>query len=164
MEEKQKILKMLLPLAVLKTLTQAAEQAVPQAILVAGFVPIRSFPFRVGRESRVKIVDGRVERIERERPHSTVPNNDLYLVDDGHLLNISREHFQIEQDQGRFYLYDRGSACGTLVGERGLGGEKGEETIELHDGDIITVGTRQSPYIYQFIVLDELEVRLQERL
>ena len=159
MDEKQTILKKLIPVAVLKALTPAAEQAVPQAILVAGLVPIRSFPFRVGRESRVKIVDGRVERIERERPQSTIPNNDLYLVDDGHLLNISREHFQIEQDQGKYYLYDRGSACGTLVGEQGLGRENREETVELRDGDIITVGTRQSPYVYQFIVLDELEVR-----
>jgi pSer/pThr/pTyr-binding forkhead associated (FHA) protein len=162
MDEKQEILQKLLPVAVLKTKTPAAEQAVPQTILVDGLVAIRSFPFRVGRESRVKIVDGRVERIERERPQNTVPNNDLYLVDDGHLLNISREHFQIELDHGKFYLYDRGSACGTMVGDRRLGGEDMDETVELRDGDIITIGTRQSPYVYQFIVLGEVEVSLKE--
>ncbi len=159
MSEKRLILEKVMPVAVLKALTSAAQQAVPQSMLVAGFVLIRNFPFRVGRESRVKIVDGRVERIEREKPGNSRPNNDLYLVDDGHLLNISREHFQVEKDGGSYYLYDRGSACGTLVEDRAVGGKDGDETVELHDGDIITVGTGQSPYVYQFITLDGYELR-----
>jgi pSer/pThr/pTyr-binding forkhead associated (FHA) protein len=161
MDEKKKILEKIIPVAVLKALTVAAERAVPQTRLIADIVPIYSFPFRVGRESRVKIIEGRVERIERERPHGS-PNNDLYLVDDGHLLNISREHFQIERDGERFYLFDRGSACGTVVEERSAGGGDREETIEIRDGDVITIGTRQSPYVFQFMVLDGFEVRKKE--
>jgi len=159
MSEKRLILEKVVPVAVLKALTSAAQQAVPQAMLIAGCIPIRNFPFRVGRESRVKIVDGRVERIEREKAGTSRPTNDLYLVDDGHLLNISREHFQLEKDGDRYYLYDKGSACGTLVEDRAVGGKDADETIELHDGDIITVGTSQSPYVYQFITLDGYELR-----
>ncbi len=162
MEEKQKIIETIIPVAVLKALTDAAERAVPQTILISGMVPIRRFPFRVGRESRVKIIEGRVERIERERPEEGSPTNDLYLVDDGHLLNISREHFQIEREGEKFYLYDRGSACGTMVEEQSVGGGDRNETIELRDGDVLTIGTRKSPYVFQFLVLDSFEVRKKE--
>lgn len=163
MTEKQKILEKLMPLAILKAMTPAAEQAVAQTVLVEGIVPLRTFPFRVGRESRVKMVDGKVERIERVKHGITngsfVANNELYLIDEGHLLNISREHFQIERDGDKFYLYDRNSACGTLVEDRGVGGDNEEDTVELQDGDTITIGTRQSPYIFQFIVVAGFEVR-----
>lgn len=163
MTEKQKILEKIMPLAILKAITPAAEQAVAQTVLLEGIVPLRTFPFRVGRESRVKMIDGKVERIERVKhgaQHgSFVPNNELYLVDEGHLLNISREHFQIERDGEKFYLHDRNSACGTLVEDRAVGGDNEEDTVELQDGDTITVGTRQSPYIFQFIVVTGFEIR-----
>ena len=158
MENKKEILEAIMPFAVLKALTPMARQSVSKAAHVDGMVPVRSFPFRVGRESRVKIIDGRIERMERVKVGESTPNNDLYLVDDGHLLNISREHFQIEKNGTRFFLYDRGSACGTLVNEDAIGGNEGEDTSELRDEDIITVGTRQSPYRFQFIVLEEYEI------
>lgn len=160
MTEKKKIMEKIMPVAVLKAMTPAAEQAVAKTVLVEGIVPLRNFPFKVGRESRVKMVDGKIERIERVKNVQVSPNNDLYLVDDGHLLNISREHFQIERDGDRFYLFDRGSACGTLVEDQAVGeGDGRESTVELKDGDTITIGTRQSPYIFQFVVLAGFEVR-----
>jgi pSer/pThr/pTyr-binding forkhead associated (FHA) protein len=162
MEEKREVLKTFMPQAVLRAMTPIAMQSVPQSMLIEGLVAIRKFPFRVGRESRVKIVDGRVERIERVRANTSAPNNDLYLIDDGHLLNISREHFQIERNGEKFYLYDRGSACGTIIGERAVGGEDRGETVELKDGDKIIIGTSKSPYIFQFIVLDNFEIRERE--
>lgn len=158
MDQKRRILESIMPVAVLKALTPLAEQCVPRTVLVEGMVAVRTFPFRVGRESRVKIIDGRVERIERVKSTSLTPNNDLYLVDDGHLLNISREHFQIEHNGSKFFLYDRGSACGTFVGGTGVGGEDREETVELKDGDEIIIGTKQSPYVFQFIVLEGFEI------
>lgn len=106
----------------------------------------------------MKIIDGRIERIERVRTNNVDPNNDVYLIDDGHLLNISREHFQIEQSGDRFFLYDRGSACGTIVNGRRVGGDDSDETVELQDGDVITIGTRQSPYTFQFILLNGFEI------
>ncbi len=162
MEEKQIILEQIMPAAVLKAITPSAEHAIPQTLMTDGLVCIRTFPFRVGRESRVKMIDGKVERVERVKYSKVEASNELYLVDDGHLLNISREHFQIEKDGDRYYVYDRGSACGTRNGDEVAGGGDTDGTIELKDGDIITVGTKNSPYRYQFILLDQYEVRLKE--
>lgn len=155
MIDKNEIAEAMRPIAVLKAMNSSTEQAVSCMQLVNGMVPVRSFPFRVGRESRVKIVDGRVERIERVKESLNTPNNDLYLVDKGHLLNVSREHFQIERLDGKYYLYDRDSTCGTFVGETGVGSGYGDNSIELNDGDLITLGTKNSPYIFQFVLLEE---------
>ena len=57
METRQAILAHFIPKAVLKALTREAELAAPQGLVVAGMLGIRGFPFRVGRESRGKIVD-----------------------------------------------------------------------------------------------------------
>ncbi len=159
MDEKRKILENIMPTAVLQAMTPTAERSVPQFLLADGFVAIRKFPFRIGRESRVKMIDGRVERIERAKFNDAEPNNDLYLIDDGHLLNISREHFQIEKDADNYYLYDRGSACGTRIGEKVVGGEDADGTVELSDGDIITIGTATSPYSFKFILLDQFKIQ-----
>ena len=93
--------------------------------------------------------------IER-RGFGAAPNNDLYLFDRGSLKYISREHFQIERrEAGRFVLRERGSACGTLVGNEQIGGEREVEEIALEDGNTIVVGGSESPYVFQFIVLDQ---------
>ncbi len=152
MEDKREILKKFLPAVVLKAMTPQTLQSVSCTAHIDGFIPVRTFPFRVGRESRVRIIDDRIERIERIRKDVAVPNNELYLVDYGHLLNISREHFQIEKNGSRFFIYDRGSACGTRVNDKEAGLE-GDDTVELFDNDIITVGTRQSPYQFKFILV-----------
>lgn len=162
MTDKLEILKKIMPVAVLEAMSPATIQAVSQSVLVDGMVPLRCFPFRVGRQSRVKIIDGRVERIERVTSDSATPNNDLYLVDNGPQLNVSREHFQIEKEGDRFYLYDRNSDCGTFVEEKQVGGSNNEMTVEIKDGDVITVGTKQSPYIFRFVVLDGFELRLKK--
>ncbi len=157
MDEKQTILDVVTPKAVLKAMTPESIKATPQLSLVEGVVCIRKFPFRVGRESRIKKINGRLERIERAKLDNRPPSNDLYLVDDGHLLNISREHFQIEKSGNDYVLVDRGSACGTRVGEISVGGNDSTGSLPLKDGDMICVGTKTSPYIFQFITLDEFE-------
>jgi len=161
MTEKPELLKKLIPRAVLKAMTPEATLAVSQMLIVDGIVPLHHFPFRIGRESRVKILDGRVERIERVKVENDFSNNDLYLVDDGGQFNVSREHLQIEKDGDSFYLYDRGSENGTLVDGRQVGGG-GESTVELKDGAMVTIGTKQSPYVFQFIDLDGFEVQLSK--
>lgn len=158
MEEKRIILEAVTPVAVLKAMTLEAKKSVPQLSLVDDVVCIRKFPFRVGRESRIKKVNGRLERIERSKLDDRQPSNDLYLVDDGHLLNISREHFQIEKNGNEYVLFDRGSACGTRVGEITVGGGDSTGSLPLKDGDVISVGTKASPYVFQFITLDEFEI------
>ncbi len=155
MDEKQAILEAVIPMAVLKAMTPEAKKAVPQSVLIEGVVCIRKFPFRVGRESRVKKINGKVERIERTKLDNKEPNNDLYLIDDGHLLNISREHFQINKKGDEFILFDRGSVCGTHIQDINVGGNDSPGSLTLKDGDIICVGTKTSPFVFQFITLDE---------
>lgn len=154
MDDKQAILMAVRPLAVLRPMTPEAMEAVPHQYLAAGYICVRGFPFRLGRESRVRM-SGRHERImERPRFHGGGPNNDCYLVDAGHPLNISREPFQIESRSGGGYkLVDRGSACGISVNGKHLAGhDRGGDTV-LVEGDVITVGSESSPYIYRFISL-----------
>jgi pSer/pThr/pTyr-binding forkhead associated (FHA) protein len=159
MDEKKKILEAITPIAVLKAMTSEAKRAVPQTLLQEGMVGVRKFPFRIGRESRVKKINGKFERIERTKLDDRKPSNDLYLVDDGHLLNISREHLQIEKHGSEYMLVDRGSACGTRVGSAVVGGHDATGRMPLQDGDIIAIGSKSTPYLFQFISLDEFEIR-----
>jgi hypothetical protein len=151
MNDKQSILKVFLPRAVLKAMTPEAEHAVPESWIESGFVGIRDFPFRVGRESRGVMVDGKFHRLERPRAGRQEPNNDLYLVDAGPELEVSREHFQIERTGEGYRLVDRGSTCGTFVGTLRLGGDEARMSAPLNDGDIIGIGTESTPYRYRFI-------------
>jgi pSer/pThr/pTyr-binding forkhead associated (FHA) protein len=127
----------------LKALTPESRSALGGTIL-----KITQFPFRVGRESRV---------FERDYPDSrrltdSARNNDLYLLDPGTVLNVSREHFLIDRQEHGFVLVDRGSSCGTIVegervGERKKGGSK-----LLKSQDVIIVGTSESRYIFKVIL------------
>ena len=110
--------------------------------------PIERFPFRVGRESRTSSPAPWTRGERRVGDGSQV--NDLYLVDEGELLNVSREHFLIEADGDRFFLTDRGSVCGTLVEGRMIGGDRRSERVEVHDHDIIIVGPATSPFVFKF--------------
>lgn len=113
-------------------------------------VHLDHFPFRVGRESRLGVYHGSLQIMER-RKQSDDPTNDLYLMDAGKVLNISRQHFQIEKaGNGSFALLDRGSACGTIVGNQMLGGHDAGGRCDLEDGNVIVIGTTTSPYVYKF--------------
>jgi hypothetical protein len=117
-------------------------------------IPIRQYPFRVGRECRMHIEDGSRVSTERRRT-GAAPNNDLYLQDSAEKMQISREHFQIEQRaDGGFDLVDRGSACGTRVGNRAISGGNNGGRCELKHGDAITLGIKSSPYVFRFVVQD----------
>ena len=151
MNDKQTILTLLLPKAVLKAMTPEAERAVPDGMIESGLISIRQFPFRVGRESRGAIVDGEFQRTERPRFGNRKPDNDLYLIDAGPLLHISREHFQIESTAEGYLLVDRGSACGTTVGGISVGGGDAGGSAPLRDGDTIGIGTESTPYRFTFI-------------
>jgi len=131
----------------LKPLNDIARSAVQRDT-----VPIDRLPFRVGRESRVGLVDGAYQTLER-RKGGGAPNNDLYLIDRGEKLNVSREHFQIEKSaDGSFSLFDRGSACGTHVDDVFVGGHDRPGRLPLKHGSRIQVGTRHSPYLFEFVL------------
>jgi hypothetical protein len=129
----------------LKALTPEAKLA-----LRGDLLQITHFPFRVGRESRIQ--DMMAQGGQSRRRSESAPNNDLYLVEPGVILNVSREHFLIDEREGIFMLVDRGSACGTMVegemiGERRKGGWK-----HLQDQDVIIVGSSESRFIFKFMV------------
>ena len=134
---------------VLIALTPEAEESIGGERLRLG-----TFPFRIGRESRVVVVEGDVRLAERRRPESGSPNNDLYLHERGKVLNVSRRHLQIERGDGCFRVVDRCSACGTLVGNERIGGrDKGGECA-LGDGEVLVVGTSESPFVFRFVIDD----------
>ena len=109
---------------------------------------IEHLPFRAGRESRVT---SPAPWIRGERRLGTTPQlNDLYLVDDLEPFNVSREHFHIEAEGDRFFLSDRGSACGTIVEGRTVGGDRRFERVEVNDHDVIIVGHAVSPFVFKF--------------
>lgn len=129
--------------AFLKALTPEA-----QSCLGVPRLQISKFPFRVGRESRVKRVPGSFERRRQDSPL----NNDLYLLESGPPLNVSREHFQIERRNGDYYLVDKGSACGTLIEGIVVGGDRVGGEQRLANGDVIIVGTSESRHIFKFVL------------
>jgi predicted component of type VI protein secretion system len=84
-----------------------------------------------------------------------VPNNDLYLLELGNILNVSREHFHIDRQGDTYIIVDRGSNCGTLlegelVGEKRKGGWK-----PLRNNDVIIVGGSESRFIFKFMLISE---------
>jgi len=153
MEDKQAILKEISPLAVLKIMTIETENAINENCLASEYLGIWKFPFRIDRESRTQTVNGKALESERQKNSITAPNNDIYLIDHGEYLQISRQHFQIEKTESGYVLRDRGSACGTTINADTIGGEDTGGTCELHDGDIIKIGSKHSPYQFKFIVL-----------
>ena len=163
MEDKLTILMESLPKAMLQALNPETKNAVPQALLRGDLLVISRFPYKIGRESRVVRIDGRLERIERHKKDDSQPNNDLYLMDRGQRLNISREHFQIEKNDDGYLLVDRGSACGTKVEGVNVGGDDTGGAMQLQDGDVIAVGAIGTPYLFRFITFDEYSLIRRDR-
>jgi pSer/pThr/pTyr-binding forkhead associated (FHA) protein len=134
-------------LVFLKALTPEAKES-----LGGSYYKITRFPFRVGRESRAS--HRAIPMSDLRRRSDSSPNNDLYLPELGEVLNVSREHFQIERENDRFVIVDRGSACGLIVegesvGDRRQGGRK-----PLENNDVIIVGTSESRFVFKFVLLE----------
>lgn len=113
---------------------------------------IPHYPFKVGRESRSP---GRVPRIAAvldRRLRKVAQLNDLYLIErpSEHGFHVSREHFVIERLSTGLVLTDRASACGTRVADRAIGADSKDVRTVLRDGDVITVGSEQSPFVFEF--------------
>lgn len=159
--DKEKIKKQFLPKAVLLAQTDEAAAAIPVKNVSDDMIPIWKFPYRVGRESRVQVDDHGHIVVKERFKHGirSVPTNDIYLIDFGDRLQISRDHMQLEEEGGRFYLIDVGSKCGCGVNDRRVGADSELERVEIGDGDTIVIGTEKSPYRYTFVVLSEEDGR-----
>ena len=118
-------------------------------------IQLDKFPFGIGRERRIDFANGAVV-IQEHRKHDSIPNNDRYLIDRSPEVHISREHFQIEKkEDGTYEVVDRGSTCGTLVGNRIVGGENKGGRCPLKEGDEIVAGTAKSPFRFKFLIPGE---------
>jgi len=138
-----------MPNLILEALTPEAEQSLGGERLV-----LWRLPFRVGRECRMVEAGGGL-RIAERRKGAAQPSNELYLLDPGPRLQVSRAHFQIEAAaEGGHRLVDRGSACGTVVGNQMVGGGDRGGSVPLRDGDVIVAGTSASPFAFRFRILD----------
>lgn len=148
MQDKHLLIESITPLAILKAMTPEAEKAISKSHLGKGLIGIWAFPFRVGRESRARMVDGELVVCHRVGKGNQ-PTNDAYLIDNGKKLQISREHLMIEKADEEYRITDRESACGTAIGTKLIG--SGES--RLNDGDIIHLGSNDSVFKFEFITL-----------
>lgn len=162
MDEKRRIIRSFIPQAVLKPMTEEALKAVPESYLKNGLIALAEFPFRIGRESRVRLVNEQLLRTERPKFEERKPNNDLYLVDGGEKLNISREHLRIEKVEGQYFIADRGSVCGIWIEDETIGGNGLPGRKKLNDGDVIHIGCNSTPYVYQFLILEEVWLQARD--
>jgi pSer/pThr/pTyr-binding forkhead associated (FHA) protein len=112
-------------------------------------VPLHRFPFRVGRDLRDPNRKPPFLLRERRRGAASGPN-DLYLLESGRRLRLSREHFLIGEEGGRYFLEDRRSALGTLVEGQTVGGARTGGQCELRDGDVIIPGGSGSQFVFKF--------------
>jgi pSer/pThr/pTyr-binding forkhead associated (FHA) protein len=134
------------PRAVLVGLTPEARGA-----LGATELPITTFPFRMGRDSRGERRMATRTITDRRKPANR-PNNDLYLTERDEPFNVSREHLQIDHNGTDYVLIDRQSSGGTIVEGTVVGGRNAGGAVRLCDGDVIIVGSSSSRYIFKFRV------------
>lgn len=115
-------------------------------------VEVTHFPFRIGRESRESKADD--DRHVELRLGVARELNDVYLIEPrwSDMVQVSREHLQIEQEGGQFFVADRGSHCGTIVAGRFVGGDRSPGRTTVKNGDLIVVGNDSSEYIFRFEV------------
>jgi CRP-like cAMP-binding protein len=97
---------------------------------------ITKFPFLIGRVSAVS-------------PDTDVFYNNDLAIDEEKPYIISRNHVAIKNESGTLWVEDRGSAFGTIVNGKEIGG-KSDETRALLDKEKnqLIIGPAQSPYIF----------------
>ena len=116
---------------VLKGSTPEAAQALPQNPL-----PIRKFPFRIGRQS-----------------NDPLAHNDLNIPD-SIPFQVSRHHVALISQGGHIGVMDRGSTLGAIVDGQRLGGKHGHPGLVFLGaaGGTLILGDEESPFRFQLIV------------
>lgn len=150
---KSDIIDSFVPNAVLIPLTDEAKNSIVDTKSHNKLISMFDFPFKIGRESRMaKNSKGLFVKLRIIKSNSK-PNNDTYLVNCTDNLEISKEHFQIEKQNNNYFIKDRNSTLGTKLNEKEIGKEKNNTLFQLKDGDIIKIGSSNSSYKFQFLVL-----------
>jgi hypothetical protein len=103
---------------------------------------ITKLPFRIGRS----YFDTGVNPLSRNE----------YSIEDKTPYQVSRSHCEIDFENGRFILRDRGSKLGTWVNGEQVCVDSGKITAELREGENeVVFGTHGSPHRYS-IFIEEL--------
>ena len=112
--------------AFLRGLTPQANRALAESV-----VEIRKFPFRVGRDNPLS-------------------ENDLTIPDHSP-LQVSRQHLELVERDGRIGVVDRGSQLGTLVDGKPLGGARGFSgpIFPTAATSVIVLGDRGSAFSFE---------------
>ena len=96
---------------------------------------ITKFPFLIGRDSRNAESD-------------VFYNNDLTVAEERPYV-VSRNHMAVVQERGRVWVVDRGSAFGTIVNGREIGGENRMNRLPLdRETNQVVIGPATSRYIF----------------
>ena len=150
---RNELIKSFLPNAVLIPLTPAAEKSILNTQTQNKVIPIFEFPFKVGRESRMAENERGLFIKLRILSSVSKPNNDIYLINNTENLEISKEHFQIEKKDRDYFIKDRNSTLGTKLNNQEIGKKRDTQSHLLKDGDIIKIGSSNSKYEFQFLIL-----------
>jgi len=96
---------------------------------------ITKFPFLIGREAESPATD-------------VFYNNDLFIRESRPYL-VSRNHLAISNEGGSMWILDRGSAFGTIVNGREIGGETGilRAPLDKEENQLI-IGPATSRFIF----------------
>ena len=150
---KQEIINSFIPKAVLVPLTEDAKSTITLLHNRKKLIPISTFPFKIGRESRMEESDRGLFIKLRIMANSSRPNNDIYLIDNKNNIEISKEHFEISNDKDEYLIKDRNSTLGTKLNDEEIGKEKSNTLFPIKDGDIIKIGSSHSTYKFKFLIL-----------
>lgn len=109
-----------------------------------GELIVRKFPFRIGRESSGTGIGG----------SSSYENaNDLTIRETQQPFNVSRNHLEIGFVDGKLYVRDVGSAAGTIVDGKHIGGKRKAETLIVSGQKIeVVLGGAESPWHFQLLL------------
>ena len=107
-------------------LTNQAQRVLSQTPLL-----IATFPFVVGRETR-----------------DPLARQDLAIFDSAP-YQISRHHVMFERDSQGFFLQDMGSKLGSKINEHMIGGGSDIDHHPIKNGDVLTLGGKNSPYVFR---------------
>ncbi len=110
-----------------------------------GELIIRKFPFRIGREPSGAGAPGSGASFESL--------NDLTIPERRQPFNVSRNHLEIGFLDGRLYVRDVGSASGTVVNGKPIGGKRKSETLMVDAPKIeVVLGKPDSPWRLQLLL------------
>jgi len=103
---------------------------------------ITKFPFLIGRDF--------------PNPDSDVFGNNDFYIEDKKPYVVSRNHLAITNEGGKIWVVDRGSAFGTIVNGKDIGGQSGVTRFPLeNEENQVIIGPATSKFIFLLTVIPQ---------